>query len=77
MRAGGVNGVGFAVMSFAPAQRRDGEIVSISFVIKGRRAPTSMSTTLQPMAASARRFPCTLNPAGIENLDIGASNGRA
>jgi hypothetical protein len=32
MRAGGVNGVGFAVMSFAPAQRRDGEIVSISFV---------------------------------------------
>ena len=25
MPAGGVNGVGFAVMSFAPAQRRDGE----------------------------------------------------
>jgi hypothetical protein len=32
MPAGGVNGVGFAVMSFAPAQRRAGEIVSISFV---------------------------------------------
>jgi hypothetical protein len=49
MPAGGVNGVGFAVMSFAPAQRRDGEIVSISFVrpmepdrYKRRRAPTSM-----------------------------------
>jgi hypothetical protein len=28
MPAGGVNGVGFAVMFFAPAQRRDGEISS-------------------------------------------------
>jgi hypothetical protein len=54
MPAGGVNGVVFAVMSFAHAQRRDGEIVSISFVrpmepdrYKRRRAPTSCKTNLK------------------------------